>query len=99
MIPNGRHDDWPWPFSYIPRRWTAFDSDIPPVKLCGTETDPHLDIPEQGKWVIAGVGEIKLPLYFALTTNSGWHFRIGIRYDFLDRYYTFPSFTIKKLRP
>jgi hypothetical protein len=24
-ILDKRHGDWPWPFSLIPRRWTAFD--------------------------------------------------------------------------
>lgn len=24
-LQNRRHDDWPWPFKYIPRSWTTFN--------------------------------------------------------------------------
>lgn len=98
-IPAGRHTDWIWPLSYIPRNWTAFNSDVPPVKIAGTERlEDHLDIPERGKWVLAGVMNLRIPVYFALTTNSGWHFRVGLlRYDFVDEYYQIATFTIKKL--
>lgn len=97
-IPSGNHSDWPWPFSYIPRNWTAFNSTIPPIKIAGTETDEHLDIPERGKWVIAGFERRRIPVYFAMTTLSGWHFRIGLlRYDYVDHYYTGPTFTLKRL--
>ncbi len=100
MIPAGRHNDWWWPFSLIPRRWTAFNSDIPPVKIAGTErAQDHVDIPERGKWILAGVGNLKIPVYFAVTTKAGWHFRIGLfRYDYIDGYYQIFTFTIKRLR-
>lgn len=100
MIPRGKHDDWIWPFSLIPRRWNTFASDVEPVKICGTE-DPadHLDIPERGRWAVAGIGHLKIPAYFAATTRGGWHVRIGLlRYDYVNHYYTGPTLTIKKLK-
>lgn len=98
MIPQGKHTDWIFPFSEIPRSWNAFASDVPPVKIAGTERpEDHLDIPEKGRWVIAGIERLKIPVYFALTTRSGWHFRIGLfRYDYEARYYTWPTFTLKR---
>jgi hypothetical protein len=98
-IPTGNHTDWPFPFNRIPRSWTAFESTVPPVKIAGTErVEDNLDIPERGKWVIAGVGGLHIPVFFALTTTSGFHIRIGLlRYDYVDSYYTGPTFTIKQL--
>lgn len=29
------HDDWPWPLSLIPRRWTGLGLPMPPVELAG----------------------------------------------------------------
>lgn len=29
------HDDWPWPFSLIPRRWTGLCLMMPPLKVAG----------------------------------------------------------------
>jgi hypothetical protein len=90
-ILNERHSDWPLFFAAIPRAWTAWISDRPPVRLLGTErVEDHLDIPEPGKWVLA------FPPYAAVTLRNGWHARIGLRYDYVDGYYQ-PSFTIKRL--
>ncbi len=98
MIPAGRHDDWIWPFRYIPRSWTAFRSDISPVKIAGTAAG-HLDIPERGRWVLAGVEKLKIPVYFAITTSTGLHFRIGLfRYDYVDRYYELFPLSLKRLK-
>ncbi len=93
MIPAGRHTDWPWPLSLIPRRWTARESGRLPVKLLGTvPRDAHLDIPRPGQWVLAW------PLYFAITTENGVHFRIGIaRYDYVDHYYQLGTLAWKRL--
>ncbi len=94
MIPEGPHRDWPWPLSYIPRRWTAWESTKLPVKLLGTVgEDEHLDIPKPGKWVLAW------PLYFAITTKNLFHFRVGLaRYDFVDHYYQIGTITLKRLK-
>lgn len=89
-IPSGKHNDWIWPFSLIPRGFNAVASENEPVKLLGNATG-HLDVPPKGTWVLAW------PLYFALRTKSGWHFRFGIRYDYVDRYYTFPAIALKKI--
>lgn len=103
-----RHDDWPWPLSYVPRAWTSFCRGSfarPPRKLWGTTASkfdfPRLGwpfsypqpIPKPGHWHAAW------PPYFALTTSAGWHFRIGARYDDVDLYYTMPSIAFKKIRP
>ena len=112
MIPEGKHDDWrykpdipiigpilgilTWPLSQIPRHWTAFDSDIPPVKILGT-AEGHLDIPSRGTWALAGVGDIPIPVYFAITAENGTHFHIGLfRYDYNGHYYQIPSLTFKR---
>ena len=90
MIPNGPHNDWPWPFRYIPRKWTAIASSHPPKKLFGPASG-NIDIPQPGSWVLA------FPPYFAVTTKNHWHTRLGIRYDYNDQYYELISFTVKRL--
>ncbi len=91
MIPAGPHNDWPWPFRYIPRRWTAWNSEKPPTRLLGSATG-HLDITPTGTWALTW------PPYLTLRTRKGWHFRIGIRYDYTDHYYTITFPTIKKIK-
>jgi hypothetical protein len=39
------------------------------------------------------------PTYFGISTRSGWHFRLGVRYADIDGYYTWPSPMIKQLNP
>lgn len=89
MIPTGRHTDWIFPFSLIPRSWTAWESDTPPRKLCGNAKTVK-PIPDSGEWLLSW------PLYFAFQTKGGIHGRIGIRWDDVDHYYQFPSFTLKR---
>ncbi len=89
MLPSGRHTDWIWPFSYIPRTWTSFLGK-PPRKLLGTSPEAK-PIPDSG-W------ELLWPLYFAARSKGGWYIRIGIRWDDVDQYYTWPSFTIKHFK-
>jgi hypothetical protein len=91
MIPKGKHTDWVWPLSYIPRRWTAWSSTNEPRKIIGSATG-HLDIPPRGTWVLAW------PPYFAVTLPNGAHFRLGFRHDYQDHYYTFVPLTLKKLK-
>lgn len=92
MIPTGRHDDWPWPFKYIPRSWTAWSSPNAPRKLLGNApSSEHLDITPPGTWALAW------PLYLTFRTKGGWHFRSGFRYDYVNQYYTFVPITIKKI--
>lgn len=92
MIPTGRHTDWFWPFSYIPRSWTGWNSDKPPKQMLGNvPSGDHLDVSPAGTWAFAW------PFYFVVHFKSGWYARFGIRYDYVDHYYTFPAFTIKHL--
>lgn len=99
-IPSGTHTDWLWPFSLIPRSFNATESDVPPTAIANSEgLDKADDIPNPGNWVFMRAEKWYYGLYFALTTESGWHFRIGsFRYDYVDKYYTFPTFTIKKIK-
>jgi hypothetical protein len=99
---SGRHGDWIWPLRYIPRRWTAVSGDPPretlgstPLTLAESEGKRFhypQPIPPRGRWHFT-----LWPTYFGVSTRSGWHFRIGIRYDDVDGYYNWPSLTIKKL--
>lgn len=89
-IPTGPHSDWIWPFSLIPRKWTAIPRENPPLKLMGT-APPDKPIPDPGDWIIN-----YWPPYFAFQTKGGWHFRIGARWDNVDKYVQFPSFKIGK---
>ncbi len=94
------HSDWPWPFSYIPRDWNAVPSQVKPVAIAHSNgLDKVDDIPNRGNWALTKVpSKPWYGLNFALTTESGWHLRIGtFRYDFVDGYYTFPTLTVKKL--
>jgi hypothetical protein len=99
-IPKGRHNDWLWPFSYIQRRWTAWESEHRPHAIIGSGTVmfeqrtagwTFLDITPRGTWALVW------PLYFTFRTHSGWHFRTGFRYDYNGMYYTFVPFTLKRL--
>lgn len=102
MKPTGRHKDWPWPLSYIPRSWTSFEA-APPRKWLGNAKLEHAiyqgkayaypkPIPDRGQWWLGW------PLYFALQTKGGWYFRIGIRFDDRDFYFNWPAFTIKRFK-
>ena len=97
------HIDWPWPFRWVPRRWTTFVG-MPPRMLWGNAPKiPHpwadgrgggwetwipKPIPDPGQWWIG------TPPYLAFQTSGGWYFRIGFRYDDVDQYFTL-AFTIK----
>ena len=98
---SGLHTDWIWPFRYIPRRWTAMPGDPPRETLGSTPLTSAESqgrrfrypqpIPPRGRWHFT-----IWPTYFGMSTHSGWHFRIGFRYDDVDGYYNWPSLTIKK---
>ena len=84
-----RHNDWLWPFSYIPRAWNAFCGQGPlwkgqqqPIPSPGRSTHHWRD--EDGSW----------RPYYACTwrLQNFWngrylHFRIGFRWDDVDFYY------------
>lgn len=96
-ILDERHDDWIWPFSYIPRRWTAVESEVEPTLVASSPgLDKPDDIPNPGNWALM---KSKYGLNFSAVSESGWLFSIGtFRYDYVDRYYQLPRFTIKKLK-
>lgn len=106
-LQNKAHNDWPWPFSYIPRSWTAFCLGAPEL-LWGTQKERRIwpdgtigpaPIPERGTWQVSGYPDkflLNFPLYFAVTFKNGWSFRIGARGDDVDGYVQFPSVAFRK---
>lgn len=109
-ILNKRHTDWPWPLSYIPRRWTACDWGVP-VLVMGNQRETREDaashtagpapVGEAGSWQLSlfpkAPGPLKhIPTYFAFTLKNGWHFRIGARWDDVDSYTQVPTLAIRK---
>ena len=96
---NRPHEDFPWPFSYIPRAWTAF-SWGEPKKICGNQR-PYggvmKPIGPRGTWQISRFPDGPwFALYAAFTTNGGVHYRIGARYDDVDNYVEWPSLARKR---
>jgi hypothetical protein len=102
-LQDKKHDDWLWPFKYIPRSWTAFCGD-PPRKLFGNQETTAVavggrlffyckPVPQPGEW------HINWPPYVAFTTKSRWSFRVGARWNDAagEAYYSFPAFRIWKL--
>jgi hypothetical protein len=93
------HWDWPWPFSKIPRGWTAFKWGKPKL-LAGNQLTERAGAPapigEPESWQVSrypdAPGILKyLPLYAAVTLPNGRHFRVGARYDDVDDYVQFPT--------
>lgn len=106
-ILDKKHWDYPWPFKWIPRKWTAVKWG-PPKKLWGTQARKRKPV-GQAYWSPTPIGEAsswqishypmapgkwsKFPLYFAVSfgnDRSRWyrHFRVGLRYDDVDKYST-----------
>ena len=81
------HNDWPAPFQWVPRKWTAWLGD-PPVKVAGTE-DEVKPIPDAGKWIL------EAPFYLAGQSQDGLYARTGLRWDDVDHYYNLSLFTAK----
>ena len=105
------HDDFPRYLRWIPRRATSWRMVQPPTMIVGNQTTycaarngkfgPRA-VPARGEWQISAVQVREhWPFFFpylAVTSARGWHARFGCRWDELDEYYSFPSFTIKKIR-
>jgi len=103
------HNDWFFPFSYIPRAWTSYKLFQPPklifgykvfdwtsrkYKLNSNETTRGADPCQKSKWAFA----FTIPFHFTISFGkSGWYMRIGCRWDTVDEYYTIPAFVIKKI--
>jgi hypothetical protein len=101
MIPAGKHTDWPFPLSLIPRSWTAIASDKAPWGFSlllvrpkdADKTTAHLDVPMRNEAVL------DFSRYgFMFSVNAkGWLFRVGsFRYDYVDKYYELPTLTLKR---
>lgn len=43
-IKNNNHDDWLWPFSYIPRSWSSYTFPMPSYKVLGNANPEFIEI-------------------------------------------------------
>jgi hypothetical protein len=104
------HDDFPGPLKALKRKHNVFCGVQPPKKVWGN-TD-HREWQSRPKPVPlfgdSTLAQAQLPtkawnimlLTFAYTSKNGWHFRLGqFRWDDVDDYYTFPTFTVKRIQP
>lgn len=93
LIPDGPHTDWFWPFSKIPRKWTAIPSNKEPKQIFGdVPVGDHLDVPPKGTWTLAW------PPHLAWTSKSGSINRISLaRYDYNGHYYQIGSLRLGSL--
>ena len=89
---DGRHDDWPWIFKYIPRRWSAFTAGRgEPKQILGNNPEWHnQDIPAKGTWCVSW------PLHFVARSQENLTLAFGVRYDYNGRFYTL-RFTLKRV--
>jgi hypothetical protein len=86
---KSNHSDWPKPFRWVPRRWTTWVGPAPSLAdVIAGEVTLMKPIPQNGEWYV-------LRGYMASTTREGIHNRLGWRYDDIDNYFEFPSFTVK----
>jgi len=106
------HDDYYFKFMHIiPRKYTFGCFTEPPVMLFGNQNYWSLakndfvgprPIPRPGEWqfsvILIEIKNMKLYLpYFAFTTSSGWHARIGCKWDDVDGYFVFFSIAFKRI--
>lgn len=105
------HGDWPWPFSYIPRGWTAFRWGKPKM-LLGNQKEVRdgaaAPIGEANSWQLSWYPDAPwwakitgLAFYAAYSGKRGEdgmyrHYRIGARYDDVNRYTTILSAASRK---
>lgn len=103
------HWDWPKPFRWIPRSWTAVQWGAP-KKILGDQIRKRKPVGQE-YWAPAPIGEPQswqlsrypeapgilkyLPLYLAFTNKRGRHFRMGLRWDDVDSYSTWSIATRK----
>lgn len=110
LPPNLRgklHWDWPWPFSKIPRGWTAWDWGKPRM-VAGNQLRESADAPapigEPGTWQVSRFPDAPwwakpFAWYVSATLKSGRHFRAGARWDDVDDYTQFPTFATRVYPP
>lgn len=53
------HDDWPWPLSYIPRRWTAWVMPLPTRRWSGNQPYSWIPFKAQEGWPISPSAEFR----------------------------------------
>ena len=98
------HNDWIWPFSYIPRSWTAYKL-FPPITILKyncTETYEW-----NGKTCLHPIQRklngklfsfhINIPLFISISFrwgSRGAYFICGFRDDAVDKYFNFPTLDI-----
>jgi len=99
-----RHDDYPWPFKYIPRAWTSFKVDWAPIVLFGNMTakpqvcgfDAPDPVGKPGEWSLQGVKLFKsfpyLFMYYTFTTPLNWGWIGGIHHSFGMRFDTVDNY-------
>jgi hypothetical protein len=105
-LPTGTHNDWIWPFSSIQRAATARVGPAPTDVSYSANFDHanhHPDVPNNGAWALSRSAE-----YGLRKGGPGWSFAIvhgnvlyafgTFRFDYSLGYYTYPRFTIKKLK-
>jgi hypothetical protein len=104
------HSDFPFGLRWIPRSWTAFKWGMPTLVFGHSSFDVvtldafsgevfyhPMPIGFPGDWQISRFPEGPFfAWYFAFTTRSGGHFRIGARWDDVDNYVEFPTLAIKR---
>jgi len=104
------HWDYPWPLKLIPRWVTSYAWGVPKMiwgnqtlvrRQRGTGPKGPGPIGEPGSWQISRYPDAPwgirwLPTYFSITIKSGWHARIGARWDDVDAYVTFPAPAVRK---
>lgn len=79
-----RHNDWPWPLSYVPRWVTAYPG-LRPKWPDGVIQRP-IPLPGMQTYHLQSIDGLWRP-YFGLTTIEGLHIRAGFRWDDIDGYY------------
>lgn len=103
-LKNRRHDDWLWPFSYIPRAWTSFNWGKPKLLIGNIDSfTPPKPITDPNTWQLSYYPNAPLwakfiAWYIAYSfprnkkTNKFRQFRLGARWDNVDNYINWPTF-------
>lgn len=102
------HNDWPWPFSLVPRGLTAWDWGKPKMvagnQIHRAEGGAPKPIGEPESWQVSYFPDAPwwakpFAWYVAGTLKSGRHFRLGARWDDVDDYTQWPSIASRKFPP
>lgn len=98
-IPSGLHNDWPWPFSLIPRKATAIEGPPPTDVTYSPNFDRanhNPDVPNEGAWALSHHPDYG---WSYARVQDGWLEAVGtFRYDYVDHYYELGTIRIKQLK-